>query len=117
MIEEENQCLTSTSTRTSVFKRLSISTTKKDQPLTSSFDRSKLIDDQHERKIKTLKAKSFCESNNDEKIHHLILSRTKRKLSADINTEGFVAVKPKLIVLTVPTNEEKDQSHDENKRF
>ena len=41
MKEEENQCLTSTSTQTLAFKRLSISTSKKYQPSTSVFDRLK----------------------------------------------------------------------------
>ncbi|KAA0026127.1 retrotransposon gag protein [Cucumis melo var. makuwa] len=47
--EEENQCPPSTYTRTSAFKRLSISTSKKDRPSASSFDRLKMTNDQQQR--------------------------------------------------------------------
>ena len=67
--EEEYQCPTSTSTRTSTFKRLNISTSKKDQLSTSVFDRLNMTSDQHEKDMKTLKVKSLHEENNDEKIH------------------------------------------------
>ena len=63
--------------------------------------------------MKVLKTKSFHEENNDEKIHSHVPSSMKRKLSVDINTEGFLTVKPKLIIFINPTNKEDDQSHDE----
>ncbi|TYK26726.1 hypothetical protein E5676_scaffold124G00100 [Cucumis melo var. makuwa] len=86
--EEENQCPTSTSAQTSAFKRLSISTLKKDRPSTSTFDHLKMISDRHEREMKTLKAKlSYEENNDDGKIHSRVPSCMKRKLSFDINTE------------------------------
>ncbi|KAA0054464.1 retrotransposon protein putative ty3-gypsy sub-class [Cucumis melo var. makuwa] len=70
MKEEENQCPTSTSTRrTLAFKRLSIFTSKKDRPSTFAFDRLKMANDQHQRELKTLKAKPFHEENNGNKIH------------------------------------------------
>ncbi|KAA0061611.1 retrotransposon gag protein [Cucumis melo var. makuwa] len=89
--EEENQCPTFIYTRTSTFKRLSISTSKKDRPSTSVFDRLKMTDDQKQREMKSLKAKPFCEENDDDKIHSCVPSRMKRKLSVDINTEGAVS--------------------------
>ncbi|KAA0035317.1 retrotransposon gag protein [Cucumis melo var. makuwa] len=89
--EEENQCLTFIYTRTSTFKRLSISTSKKDRPSTSAFDRLKMTNDQQQREIKSLKAKPFREENDDDKIHSCVPSRMKRKLSVDINTEGAVS--------------------------
>ncbi|KAA0035697.1 retrotransposon gag protein [Cucumis melo var. makuwa] len=103
--EEENQYPTFTSTQTSAFKRLCISISKKDRPSTSAFDRLKMTNDQQQKEMKTLKAKSFYEENNDDKIHSHVLSRMKRKLSVDINTEGSLIVKPRLIIFTNPTNE------------
>ncbi|KAA0066111.1 hypothetical protein E6C27_scaffold21G001050 [Cucumis melo var. makuwa] len=85
--KEENQCPTSTYTRTSAFKRLSISTSKKHRSLTSAFDRLKMTNDQQQREMKTLKAKPFHEENDDDKIHSRVPSRMKMKLSVDINTE------------------------------
>ena len=73
---EENQCPTSTCIRTSAFKRLSISTPKKDR-LSSAFDRLKMTNDQQQREIKTLKAKPFHEENNDDKIYSRISSSMK----------------------------------------
>ncbi|KAA0065363.1 Retrotransposon gag protein [Cucumis melo var. makuwa] len=106
MKEEENQCPTSTSTRTSAFKKLSISTSKKDRPLTSLFDRLKMKNNQ-QREMKILKSKIFHEENNDDgKIHSRIPSRMKRKLSIDISTEGSLTMKPKLIIFINSTNEE-----------
>ncbi|KAA0025969.1 hypothetical protein E6C27_scaffold34G002840 [Cucumis melo var. makuwa] len=67
--EEENQCPTSTYTQTSAFKRLSISTSKKDRPSTYAFDRLKMTNDQQQREVKYLKAKPFHEENDDDKIH------------------------------------------------
>ncbi|TYK15207.1 Retrotransposon gag protein [Cucumis melo var. makuwa] len=84
--EEKNQCPMSTSTQTSAFKRLSISTSKRDRPLTSDFDRLKMTNDQQQREMKTLKAKPFHEENNDNKINNRVPSHMKRKL-VDINTE------------------------------
>ncbi|KAA0051515.1 hypothetical protein E5676_scaffold610G00560 [Cucumis melo var. makuwa] len=86
--EEENQCPTFTYTRTSKFKRLSISTLKKARPSTSAFDRLKMTNDQQQREMKSLKAKSFHEENDDDKVHSRVPSRMKRKLSVDINTKG-----------------------------
>ncbi|KAA0031634.1 hypothetical protein E6C27_scaffold139G004030 [Cucumis melo var. makuwa] len=83
--EEENQCPTSTYTRTLAFKRLSISTSKKDRPSTSAFDRLKKTNDQQQKEMKSLKAKLFHEENDDDKIHSRVPSRMKRKLSVDIN--------------------------------
>ncbi|KAA0066864.1 Retrotransposon gag protein [Cucumis melo var. makuwa] len=104
--EEENQCPTSTSTRTLAFKRLSTSILKKDRPSIFGFDRLKMKSDQHEREMKTLKVKIFHEENKDDgKIHIDVPSRMKRKLSVDINTEGSLTVKPRLIIFTNPTNE------------
>ncbi|TYK15150.1 hypothetical protein E5676_scaffold790G00140 [Cucumis melo var. makuwa] len=87
--KEENQCPTSTYTRTSAFKRLSISTSKKHRSLTSAFDRLKMTNDQQQREMKTLKAKPFHEENDDDKIHSRVPSRMKMKLSVDINTEAL----------------------------
>ncbi|KAA0051895.1 gag protease polyprotein [Cucumis melo var. makuwa] len=104
--EEENQCPTSTSTKTSAFKRLSISTLKKDRPSTSVFDRLKMTNDQ-QREMKMLKTKIFREENNDDgKIHSHVPSCMKRKLFVDISTEGSLTVKPRLIIYTNSTNEE-----------
>ena len=103
--EEENQCPTFTCTRTSAFKRLSISTLKKDQPSTSAFDCLKMTNDQQQREMKTFKAKPFHEENNDDKIHSRVSSCMKKKLSDDINTEGSLIVKPRLTIFTKPTNE------------
>ena len=103
----------STFTRTSAFKRLSISTLKKDQPSTSVFDRLNMTSDQHEKEIKTLKVKSL-EGNNGEKIRSCVSSHIKRKLSVDINTEGTLIVKPRLMIFTNSTNEEGEQIFDEN---
>ncbi|KAA0036167.1 hypothetical protein E6C27_scaffold69G00260 [Cucumis melo var. makuwa] len=86
--EEENQCPTFIYTRTSTFKRLSISTSKKDRPSTSAFDRLKMTNDQQQREMKSSKAKPFREENDDDKIHSCVPSRMKRKLSVDINTEA-----------------------------
>ena len=83
--EEENQCPTSTYTRTSAFKRLSISTSKKDRPSTSAFDCLKMTNDQQQREMKSSKAKPFREENDDDKIHSCAPSRMKRKLFVDIN--------------------------------
>ena len=107
--EEENQCLKSTFTRTSAFKRLSISTSKKDQPSTSVFDRLNMTNDQHEKEMKTLKVKSLHEENNDEKIRSCVLSCMKKKLSVDINTEGPLIVKLKVIIFTSSANKEGEQ--------
>ncbi|KAA0050795.1 hypothetical protein E6C27_scaffold404G00480 [Cucumis melo var. makuwa] len=85
--EEENQSPSSTSTRTSAFKRLNIFTSKKDRPSASAFDRLKMTNDQYQREMKTLKAKSFQEENDNDKIHSRVPSRMKRKLSVDINTK------------------------------
>ncbi|KAA0045115.1 hypothetical protein E6C27_scaffold30G001110 [Cucumis melo var. makuwa] len=74
-------------TRTSTFKRLSISASKKDRPSTSAFDRLKMTNDQQQREMKSLKAKPFHEENDDDKIHSHVPSRMKRKLSVSINTE------------------------------
>ncbi|TYK27123.1 ty3-gypsy retrotransposon protein [Cucumis melo var. makuwa] len=86
--EEENQCPTSTYTRTSAFKRLSISTSKKARPSTFAFDRVKMTNYQQQREMKSLKAKLFHEENDDNTIHSCVPSRMKRKLSIDINTEA-----------------------------
>ncbi|KAA0065418.1 retrotransposon gag protein [Cucumis melo var. makuwa] len=86
--KEENQCPTFIYTRTSAFKRLSISTSKKYRPSTSVFDRLKMTNDQQQREMKSLKAKPFREENDDDKIHSRVPSRMKRKLSVDINTES-----------------------------
>ncbi|TYK23623.1 hypothetical protein E5676_scaffold500G001390 [Cucumis melo var. makuwa] len=75
-------------TRTSTFKRLSISASKKDRPSTSAFDRLKMTNDQQQREMKSLKAKPFHEENDDDKIHSHVPSRMKRKLSVSINTEA-----------------------------
>lgn len=115
--KEEDKCLTSISARTSTFQRLSISTSKKNRPSTSTFDHLKVTYDQHERKIKTFIAKPFGEANNGKKIHSLVPSCMKRKLSVVINTESSLTVKLKLIILANPTNEGGNQSHDENKSF
>ncbi|TYK08171.1 ty3-gypsy retrotransposon protein [Cucumis melo var. makuwa] len=105
MKEEENQCPMSTFTRTSAFKRLNISTSKKDRPSTSVFYRLKMTNDQ-QREMKILKTKIFHEENNDDrKIHSRVPSRMKRKLSVDISTECFLTVKPRLIIYTNSTNE------------
>ena len=112
--EEENKCSTSTSTRTSTFKMLSISTSKKDQPSTFIFDRLKMTSDQHDKEMKTLKVKSLHEENNGEKIRSHVPSRMKRKLFIDINTDGPLIVKPRLIIFTNSTNEEGEQIFDEN---
>ncbi|TYK19794.1 hypothetical protein E5676_scaffold307G00230 [Cucumis melo var. makuwa] len=85
--EEENQCPTFIYTRTSTLKRLSISTSKKDRPSTSAFDRLKMTNDQQQREMKSLKVKPFREENDDDKIYSRVPSRMKRKLSVDINTE------------------------------
>ncbi|TYJ99972.1 hypothetical protein E5676_scaffold360G00130 [Cucumis melo var. makuwa] len=66
--EEENQCPTFTSTRTSAFKRLSISTLKKDQPSTSVFDRLKMTNDQQQREMKTLKFKDFIKARSNARL-------------------------------------------------
>ncbi|KAA0040811.1 retrotransposon gag protein [Cucumis melo var. makuwa] len=113
--EEENQCPTSTCTRTSAFKSLSISTSKKDRPSTSAFDRLKMINDQQQREMKSLKVKPFHEENDDDKIHSRVPSRMKRKLSVDINTEGSLIVKPRFIIFTNPINEGDEKILDENK--
>ncbi|TYK00108.1 retrotransposon gag protein [Cucumis melo var. makuwa] len=113
--EEKNQCPTSTCTRTSAFKRLSISTSKKDRPSTSAFDRVKMINDQQQREMKSLKAKPFHEENDDDKIHSRVPSRMKRKLFVDINTEGSLTVKPRFIIFTNPINEGDEKILDENK--
>ncbi|KAA0050734.1 gag protease polyprotein [Cucumis melo var. makuwa] len=114
--EEENQCPTSTYARTSAFKRLSISTSKKHRPSTSAFDRLKMTNDQQQREMKSLKAKPFHEENGDDKIHSRVPSRMKRKLSVDINTEGSLTVKPRFIIFTNPINEGDGKILDENKK-
>ena len=52
--------------------------------------------------------------NNDEKIYSRVPSRMKRKLSADINIEGSLTMKPIFIIFTNSTNEEGEQILDEN---
>ena len=64
--------LTSISTQNPTFQRLSVSTSKKNQPSTSAFECLKVIYDQHEGKMKTLMAKPSGEANNDEKSHSLV---------------------------------------------
>ena len=64
--------------------------------------------------MKTLKAKPFREENNDDKIHSQVSSRMKRKLFVDINIEGSLTVKPRLIIFINSTNEEGEQILDEN---
>ncbi|KAA0039099.1 retrotransposon gag protein [Cucumis melo var. makuwa] len=113
--EEENQCPTFIYTRTSTFKSLSISTSKKDRPSTSAFDRLKMTNDQQPREMKSSKAKPFHEENDDDKIHSCVPSRMKRKLSVDINTECSLTVKPRFIIFTNPTNEGDEQILVENK--
>ncbi|KAA0047911.1 retrotransposon gag protein [Cucumis melo var. makuwa] len=103
--EEENQCPTSTYTQTSAFKRLGISASKKDRPSTSAFDHLKMTNDQQQGKMKSLKAKSFHEENNDDEIHSHVPSRMERNLFVDVNTEGSLTAKSRLIVFTNPTNE------------
>ncbi|TYK19591.1 hypothetical protein E5676_scaffold1274G00410 [Cucumis melo var. makuwa] len=88
MKEEENQCQMSTYTRTSAFKKLSISTSKKDQPSTFAFNCLKMTNNQQQRQMKSLKVKPFHEENNDDEIHSHVSSRMKRKLSVVINTKG-----------------------------
>ena len=73
-----------------------------------------MTSDQHEKEMKTLKIKSLYEENNDEKIHSRVPSCMKRKLSIDINTEGPLIVKPRLIIFTNSTNEEGEQNFDGN---
>uniref|UniRef100_A0A9I9EA29 Myb/SANT-like domain-containing protein n=1 Tax=Cucumis melo TaxID=3656 RepID=A0A9I9EA29_CUCME len=51
-----------------------------------------------------MKAKPFHEENNDNKIHNRVSSRMKRKSSIDINTEGSLTVKLRLIIFANPTN-------------
>ncbi|KAA0047505.1 hypothetical protein E6C27_scaffold498G001320 [Cucumis melo var. makuwa] len=46
-----------------------------------------MTNDQHQREMKTLKAKPFHEENNDDKLQSRVPSCIKRKLSVDINTE------------------------------
>ena len=105
----------STSTWTSTFKRLSISTSNKDHPSTFAFDRLKMASDQHEREMKTFKAKPSHEENNDEKIYNCVPSHMKTKITIiDINTKGSLMVKPRLIIFTNPTNEEGEQIFDEH---
>ena len=104
----------SISTQTLAFKWLSIFTSEKDQPSTSTFDRLKMTSDQHEKEMKTLKAKPFHEENNDGKIHNRIPSHMKRKLSVDINTKDSLTMKPKLIIFTNPIDEGGKQILDEN---
>ncbi|TYK04215.1 gag protease polyprotein [Cucumis melo var. makuwa] len=103
--EDENQCPTSSYTRTSAFKRLSISTSKKDRPSKSVFDRLKMTNDQQQREMKSLKAKPFHEENDDDKIHSRVPSHMKRKLSVDRNIEGSMTMKPRFIIFTNPINE------------
>ncbi|KAA0042099.1 Retrotransposon gag protein [Cucumis melo var. makuwa] len=115
MKEEENQCPTSISTQTFAFKRLSISTSKKDRPSTSAFDRLKITNDRQQREMKTFKAKLFLEENNDDgKIHNRVPSRMKRKLFVDISTKGSLTVKPRLIIFTNPTNKGDEQILEED---
>ena len=73
-----------------------------------------MTSDQHEKEIKTLKVKSLHEENNVEKIHSRVLSRMKRKLYVDINTDGPLIMKPRLIIFIISTNEEGEQIFDEN---
>ena len=73
-----------------------------------------MTSDQHEKEMKTLKVKSLHEENNGEKIHSCVSSRMKRKLFVDINTEGPLIVKPKIIIFTNSTNEEGEQIFYEN---
>ncbi|TYK26668.1 retrotransposon gag protein [Cucumis melo var. makuwa] len=115
-MKEENQCPTSISTRTFAFKRLSIFTSKKDQPSTSDFDHLKMTKDQQQKEMKTLKAELFLEENNDAaKIHSCVPSRMKRKLSVDISTEGSLTIKPRLIIFTNPANKGDEQILEEDK--
>ena len=74
-----------------------------------------MTSDQHEKEMKTLKAKSLHGENNDEKIHNHVPSRMKRKMFVDINIEGPLIVKSKLIILTNSTNEEGEQNFNKNK--
>lgn len=78
------------------------------------FYHLKVTSDQHERKKNTLEVKLFDEVNHDKK-HSIILSHMKKKLSVLINAQVFLKIKPNLIILTNPSNEEFDQNHDENK--
>ncbi|KAA0050428.1 hypothetical protein E6C27_scaffold175G00160 [Cucumis melo var. makuwa] len=85
MKEEENQCQMSTYTRTSAFKKLSISTSKKDQPSTFAFDCLKMINNQQQRQMKSLKAKLFHEENNDDEIHSHVSSRATSPLLENVD--------------------------------
>ena len=60
---------------------------------------------QHDIEMKTLKKKSFNEENNNEKIYSHVSSLMKRKLFVDINIEGLLMVKLKLIILINPMSE------------
>ena len=76
-----------------------------------------MTNDQHQREIKTLKAKPFHEENNGDKIHSRVPSRMKRNLSVDINTEGSLIVKPTLIIFTNLTNKGDEQIPEKNKSY
>lgn len=73
-----------------------------------------MTSDQHGRKITTLKEKPFHEENNDNKIGSRVPSRMKRTLFVDINAEGSLTVKSKLIILTNFRSEEGQQIHYKN---
>ena len=73
-----------------------------------------MTSDQHKKEMKTLKVKSLHEENNNEKIHSRVPSRMKRRLSIDINTEGSLTVKPRVIIFTNSTNKEGEQILDGN---
>ena len=73
-----------------------------------------MTNDQHEKTMKTLKVKSLHKENNGEKIRSCVLSRMKKKLSVDINTEGPLIVKAKIIIFTNSANEKGEQIFDEN---
>ena len=72
-----------------------------------------MTSDQHEREMKTLKAKPFDEESNDNKIHNRVPSRT-RKLSVDIYTEDSLTMKLRLILFTNSTNEEGEEIFAKN---
>ena len=64
--------------------------------------------------MKTLKAKPFHEENKNDEIHSRVPSRMKRRLSVDINTEGSLIVKSRVIIFTNSTNKEGEQIFDGN---
>ena len=72
-----------------------------------------MTSDQHEKEMKTLKENHFMKKIMA-KIRSCVSSRMKRKLFVDINTEGPLIVKPKIIIFTNSTNEEGEQFLDKN---